>query len=107
MTWFPKKTPTVVCPCVHPEPMPSTQVPVASCTNGWISVENQIPEFGIRVLVSSVRYGVISGIRKSHASNGHDWELGMRDTSPYAMYYHPQNTTDVTHWQPMPCGPLC
>lgn len=97
--------PLVQCECR--KVTTSTQVPVAPNTNGWISVETQIPEYNVRVLVHSKKFGVITGHRQSQTNAGNSWELGMRDNNLYSMYYHAQSTGDVTHWRPMPSVPTC
>lgn len=97
MSWFTKKMPAVVTQ----ERGPAADVEQV----GWISVKDKVPEFGVRVLVSCTQYGVITGNRASEDSSGTEWRLGMRDPSPYSVYYSEARSKNVTHWMPMPPGP--
>lgn len=101
MSWWTKKVPVTVCP-----PKQSPEV-VSIESIGWISVTDKVPEYGVRVVVSS-DFGVITGHRTSSDEKGEMWELGMRDTTnPYFTHYHAQSTRRVTHWMPLPPAPGC
>jgi hypothetical protein len=98
VSWFTKKTPVVVMPEKGPE---ATVEQV-----GWISVKDQIPEFGVRVLAACAEYGVITGHRSREDGEGHTWTLGCLTSGPYALYAYLASSKKVTHWMPMPPGPL-
>lgn len=100
MKWFRKKTPDVFAP-----EQPAEDVATVEADGEWISVREQIPEFGVRVLVADTEYGVLTGHRSSQNKDGNYWTLGCRSTNPYSMYYHEATSSHVTHWMPMPAPP--
>jgi hypothetical protein len=71
--------------------------------NGWISVEDRLPEYGIAVLLIISNGAMTIGYLKSatKTSRYRQWQLfgDMEDT--LCVQEHDQ----VTHWQPLPLKP--
>lgn len=101
LNWFQKTKPSVV----EPKECCRREVPVAASNPEWISVESQIPEYGVRVLVFSTQHGVATGNRTSQCKEGDEWELGIIERYGYSLYTSLVRTKKVTHWRPMPSSP--
>lgn len=97
--WITKKKPVVV----EPQECCKTQPVVMQTASSWISVEDQVPEFGVRVLVYAPDRGVISGHRETQDKDGSSWRLGICEYSFGGQYQ--VSTKKVTHWQPLPSAP--
>jgi hypothetical protein len=74
-------------------------------SDGWISVKDSLPEFEVRVLLHSTKYGVLSGRRTSQSSEGDNWRLGTLEYYFYSYTPHEALVSDVTHWMPLPGKP--
>ena len=71
----------------------------------WISLESQIPEHGVGVLVTDGETVVVASIDNSTKFPGykHWWdEVGF---SGYEWDWD-FNTNDITHWMPLPSPPV-
>lgn len=109
--WFFKRLPVTVTPVPqkeveHSGPPYSHYQGSSGLLYQWTSVEQQVPEFAIRVLVHSKAFGVITGCRSTQNERGNHWDLNLRSVNTsYSGYYSNQQCSDVTHWMTMPSPP--
>jgi len=77
------------------------------CNNGWISVEDRLPEYGKYILVigtDAMQYG----IERFHVCEMNDLEDGIEFKETRQFYWLTESgrkIDKVTHWQPLPPKP--